>query len=116
VHWDTRYSKIEGTYYIAQICPSCNYVQGDGFNGPTWDWKCYVVPVRKAVNFSIDVIRAPHVCHDRGNGLCNQDVTVDGAEFPPVRSDQWQICEEVNFIESSALPPRELGERRRDHS
>ena len=50
VYWDTRYSKIEGLYYIAQICPSCNCVQGDGSNGSTWDWKSCAVPVRKAVN------------------------------------------------------------------
>ena len=116
VYWETRYSKIEGVYYIAQICPSCNRVQGDGFIGSTWDWKSYLLPVRKAVNFSVDVLCAPHVCADRGNGSCNQNRAANGAEFPPALSIPWLIRGGVMSIESPALPARESGARRRERS
>lgn len=70
VHYDRRFSKVKQLYYIAQICPHCAVVQGDGLVALGRSTTDYYLPNQQRVPLAKSVLSRPHRCVNNGAGRC----------------------------------------------
>lgn len=70
-YYERRYSKIAQRYYIAQNCPHCRVVQGDGFVAQDRRWTPYWVSMRERVALPKSVYEERHRCISVGRGTCD---------------------------------------------
>lgn len=97
-YYERRFSSIAKVYYLAQICPHCQVVQGDGhIDAERWRAKHYSIPVRTRFAFPELVTDRSHLCHDAGNGRCNQ--ANPSSSYTP-SSRQW-----IGVAESDEIAP-----------
>jgi hypothetical protein len=80
----SRSSKTADATYLAYCCPHCSAMFGDApLTYGEIRWKTYVIRRPLTLPFRADVLALPHLCIDRGNGQCRQDVaTSEMPAFP----------------------------------
>jgi hypothetical protein len=67
-YYETRYSKIARRQYIAQNCPYCRRVQGDGFITQDRRWTSYRVNLTERIALPQSTYNALHLCRgERGS-------------------------------------------------
>lgn len=93
--------------YIAQACPHCGALQGDGMDNEGGRAQVYKVPVRSYLPVPTDLLDHPHVCVDNGRGRCFQTQQFDGPTFGG--GGLLSLSDEGDW--AVALPPK--GARRR---
>jgi hypothetical protein len=68
--------------YIAQICPSCNRVQGDFDSRPNSTLISHTFAYLQFFPFSLRSLEIEHLCRDKGNGRCRQEAIQPTVAFP----------------------------------
>lgn len=105
-----RRSEIMETDYMAMVCPSCGFVQGDGRVAWQASWASYEIGLGAGIRlpFSASVRSASHVCRDIGRGRCSQQLPPAGNAIPLPSEFADVIPRQLGYDQ---LPPR--GSRRR---
>jgi hypothetical protein len=74
-YYATR-KRVDGLFYLGQVCPHCNVIQGDGHVEQIWNWAEYSVPVpggdQQLFALIDELHNAEHACLDTGRGTCLQ--------------------------------------------
>jgi hypothetical protein len=65
------YSRIAKCYYLAQNCPHCRVVQGDGFILQDRRWTPYRISFRGRAMLPATIYNAQHLCRSIGRGTCD---------------------------------------------
>lgn len=101
--FDRRDSREMSLNYVAQICPHCGIVQGDGhIKIEPWRWTEYSIPYRAMFPFTAQALSGKHLCVDRGNGRCDGAVKAHTEPFPSEKRF-WQRSSGHGLAEP--LPP-----------
>lgn len=70
-YFEKRYSKNAERQYLAQNCPHCRLVQGDGFITQNRRWTPYQIFFRQRAMLPASIYDAQHLCRSIGRGTCD---------------------------------------------
>lgn len=98
-----KFSRIKNVFYMAQNCPHCGVVQGDGIAGDTRFFVSYAVPAAGSLGIPAHLLRTPHLCMDSGRGICVQGPHI-GDDVPMLNA--WGFTQLNTQEEPPSLPLR----------